>query len=82
MSRPVCRPLPRGAPARPYEAGAVWAVLSGAGDVHVNGETVLVDHPGAYELVRHPVSTAGVLALEVDDDVECHAICFTPGLAS
>ena len=34
----------------PYEAGGVWAVLEGAGQVTVNGRTIEVEHPGAYEL--------------------------------
>ena len=42
----------------PYEAGAVWAVLDGAGAVTANGATVAVDGPGAYELVSHHRSTA------------------------
>ena len=65
----------------PYEAGGVWAVLDGDGAVTANGATVIVDHPGAYELVAHPRSTAGELALTVGDGVTCHAVCFTPGLA-
>ncbi|MGI8715282.1 MAG: redoxin domain-containing protein [Solirubrobacteraceae bacterium] len=65
----------------PYEAGAVWAVLDGAGTVTADGRSIAVDAPGAYELVSHPVSTAGVLALEVGEGVTCHAVCFTPGLA-
>jgi thiol-disulfide isomerase/thioredoxin len=65
----------------PYEAGGVWAVLEGDGTVTANGQTTPVDHPGAYELISHPVSTAGVLALEVSDGVTCHAVCFTPGPA-
>lgn len=65
----------------PYEAGGVWAVLEGTGTVTVNGREIVVDHPGAYELVSHPESTAGQLDLEVSDGVTCHAVCFTPGLA-
>jgi thiol-disulfide isomerase/thioredoxin len=63
-----------------YEAGGVWAVLDGEGSIEVNGETIAVDHPGAYSLVSHPVSTRGELALEPGDGVRCHAVCFTPGL--
>jgi len=66
----------------PYQAGGVWAVLDGMGTVTVNGRPVTVDHPGAYELISHPRSTAGELTLEVGDGVTCHAVCFTPGLAS
>lgn len=65
----------------PYEAGAVWAVLDGSGTVTVNDRAIAVDHPGAYELIRHERSTAGVLELGVGDGVTCHATCFIPGLA-
>jgi thiol-disulfide isomerase/thioredoxin len=64
----------------PYEAGAVWAVLDGSGTVTVNGAELPVDHPGAYELIRHEVSTAGTLSLQIGEGVVCHATCFTPGL--
>jgi hypothetical protein len=63
----------------PYEAGGVWAVLDGAGTITANGREIRVDHPGAYELVTHPGSTAGHLELEVGDGVTCYAVCFTPG---
>ena len=52
------------------------------GTIVVNDVTVDVDHPGAYELIRHPVSTAGTLELALGDGITCHAVCFTPGLAS
>lgn len=65
----------------PYEAGGVWAVLSGAGTVRANGRELGVDHPGAYELIAHDRHTTGVLELELADGVECHAVCFTPGLS-
>jgi len=65
----------------PYEAGSVWAVLDGSGTVSVAGRQLTVEHPGCYELISHPRSTAGVLTLEVGDGVRCHAVCFTPGLA-
>ena len=64
-----------------YEAGAVWAVLEGSGTVTVNGTELAVDHPGAYELIRHEVSTAGTLSMEIGEGVVCHATCFTPGVA-
>lgn len=70
-----------GAYSGPYEAGGVWAVLSGAGTVRANGTDIAVEHPGAYPLVEHPCHTAGVLELEVGAGVECLATCFTPGLA-
>jgi hypothetical protein len=63
----------------PYEAGGVWAVLDGQGSVTANGRRIPVDHPGAYELISHPRSTAGELNLEIGDGVTCHAVCFTPG---
>ncbi len=65
----------------PYEAGGVWAVLEGSGTVTVNGAELAVDHPGAYELIRHEVSTAGTLSLTIGAGVVCHATCFTPGVA-
>jgi hypothetical protein len=65
----------------PYVAGTVWGVLDGRGEVRANGRAVAVEHPGAYVLVEHPVSTEGILDLEVGDGVECLGVCFTPGLA-
>jgi hypothetical protein len=65
----------------PYEAGGVWAVLDGHGEVSVNGSGIAVEHPGCYELLSHPHSTAGELRLAVGDGVRCLAVCFTPGLA-
>ena len=66
----------------PYEAGEVWAVLEGSGSVSADGVSIEVDHPGAYRLLRHEVSTAGSLSLEIGEGVTCHATCFAPGLAS
>src|SRR3712207_6488136 len=66
----------------PYEAGGVWAVLSGDGVVRANGREIAVGHPGAYPLVEHDRHTTGVLDLEVGDGVECHAVSFTPGVAT
>ena len=70
-----------GAWSGPYEAGGVWAVLSGRGSVSANGRTLTVAHPGAYLLLEHERHTTGVLELDVGDGVTCHAVCFTPGLA-
>jgi thiol-disulfide isomerase/thioredoxin len=73
-----------------YEAGGIWLVLSGEGDVRFatgSGEGALVsaqigiDRPGAYPLIEHERHTAGVLELELEDGVDCHATCFTPGPA-
>jgi hypothetical protein len=65
-------------------AGTVGDPAASVGDpaASVGDRAVCVDHPGAYELVSHPRSTAGRLELEVGDGVRCHAVCFTPGLAS
>jgi hypothetical protein len=70
-----------GAYSGPYEAGAVWAVLGGRGELRVNGRTVAVTEPGCHPLVTHSHHTEAVLALEPGPGVECHATCFTPGLA-
>jgi hypothetical protein len=64
----------------PYEAGGVWAVLSGSGGVRANGRELTVEHPGAYELIAHERHTAEVLDLDVGRGVTCHAVCFTPGV--
>jgi thiol-disulfide isomerase/thioredoxin len=71
-----------GAYSGPYEAGGVWAVLEGAGEVVANGRALPVSEPGAYPLVEHPHHTAGVLHLDVGAGVTCHATCFTPGVAA
>lgn len=64
----------------PYEAGGVAAVLSGSGTVVANRRDITVDHPGCYTLIEHPRHTAGELDLRIGDGVECHAVCFTPGV--
>ncbi len=66
----------------PYDAGGVWAVLDGAGTVTANGVELPVDGPGCYPLITHPCSTHGELELAVSEGVHCHAVCFTPGLAT
>ena len=71
-----------GAYSGPYEAGGVWAVLEGPGEVRANGRAVAVTDPGAYPLLEHPHHTVGVLELEVGAGVTCHATCFTPGVAA
>ena len=70
-----------GAYSGPYEAGAVWAVLDGHGEVRVNGVPIAVDGPACRLLIEHPEHTAGILDLEVGDGVTCLQTCFTPGLA-
>jgi thiol-disulfide isomerase/thioredoxin len=69
-----------GAYSGPYEAGAVWAVLDGAGSVVANGRKTPVDGPGVYSLIEHDRHTRGELALEVGAGVACYATCFTPGV--
>jgi thiol-disulfide isomerase/thioredoxin len=64
----------------PYEAGGVWAVLSGCGSVTANGVELAIEHPGAYPVIEHERHTEGVLDLQIGDGVTCHQICFTPGL--
>jgi hypothetical protein len=66
----------------PYEAGGVWAVLEGDGEIAVNGRTIAVSEPGCFPLVEHPHHTAAVLELEIGEGVTCHATCFTPGVAA
>jgi len=70
-----------GAYSGPYEAGGVWAVVSGAGELRANGRAFAVDAPGCVALVEHERHTSGVLELEASAGVTCHATCFTPGLA-
>jgi AhpC/TSA family len=69
-----------GAYSGPYEAGGVWAVLEGEGEVAANGRTIAVSEPGCFPLVEHPHHTAAVLELEVGPGVTCLATCFTPGV--
>ncbi len=77
-----------GAYSGPYEAGAVWAVLGGAGSVRVNGGSAAggselsVEQSGAYALIEHERHTTGVLELELGEGVRCLATCFTPGVAA
>jgi thiol-disulfide isomerase/thioredoxin len=64
----------------PYEAGGVWAVLEGKGELIVNGRRLSIAASGAYELIGHPGHTAGTLELEVGEGLHCLATCFTPGV--
>ena len=70
-----------GAYSGPYEAGAVWAVLDGHGEVTVNGRALAVDGPGCHPLIEHTEHTAGVLELAVGPGVTCLQTCFTPAPA-
>ena len=71
-----------GAYSGPYEAGGVWAVLDGRGEILVNGRALAVAGPGCFPLIEHPGHTAGVLELEPGPGVTCLATCFTPGVAA
>src|SRR5205807_1948196 len=69
-----------------YEAGAVWAVLDGAGGLEFaldGGERMCVEvtHAGAFPLVEHEQHTAGVIEISPPSGMRCHATCFLPGLA-
>ena len=77
----VPTPDQEGAWSGPYEAGAVWAVLEGRGTMIVNGAEREVAFTGAHLLIEHDRHAHGELALEVDEGVTAHAVCFTPGLA-
>src|ERR1700759_2044944 len=54
-----------GAYCGPYEAGGVWAVLTGAGEVRINGGSarggseLQISAPGAYPLIEHERHIAG-----------------------
>jgi thiol-disulfide isomerase/thioredoxin len=65
-----------------YEAGGVWAVLDGEGEVVAGDRTIAVSEPGCYELVSHPHHTSGVLDLRIGPGVVCLGTCFTPGVAA
>jgi thiol-disulfide isomerase/thioredoxin len=80
-----------GAYSGPYEAGGVWAVLSGAGRVEFGSDPddpaegpvtgqLTIEGPGAYPLIEHTRHTAGSLRLSIGEGVVCHATCFMPGL--
>ncbi|HEV7943387.1 MAG TPA: DipZ protein [Solirubrobacteraceae bacterium] len=70
----------------PYEAGGVWAVVSGKGILTVNGgpqqggSELVVKQVGAYPLIEHERHTAGVVTVEAGEGVRCLATCFTPGI--
>ena len=64
----------------PYEAGTVWAVLEGRGELEVNGRLLVMEHPGAYPVVEHGRHTAGILDLRCGPGLTCHAVCFSPGV--
>ena len=65
----------------PYEAGAVWAVVDGRGELRAGDRSVAVPGPGALVVLEHARSTAGTLRLEAGPGVTVLATCFSPGLA-
>jgi hypothetical protein len=69
-----------GAWSGPYEAGAVWAVLEGEGEVAVNGRSHAVGFSGAHLLLEHDRHIEGVLELEPGPGVTCHGVQFEAGL--
>ena len=71
-----------GAYSGPYEAGGVWAVIDGTGEVVVNGRAIAVAEPGCSPLIEHPHHTAAVLEFDVGPGVTCLATCFTPGVSA
>jgi thiol-disulfide isomerase/thioredoxin len=71
-----------GAYSGPYEAGGVWGVLGGEGEVAAGGRSIAVQEPGCVAIVEHPHHTAGVLEMTIGPGVTCHATCFTPGVAA
>ena len=71
-----------GAYCGPYEAGSVWAVVSGPGELQVNGRTIVARHAGCVELLDHGRHQEGVLELAPGAGVEVYATCFTPGVVA
>ncbi len=63
----------------PYEAGCVWAVLDGAGELRVNGRVQAIDYAGAHRLIEHPHHSTGVLELELGSGLRCYGVCFEAG---
>ena len=51
------------------------------GRLTANGRAILVEHAGAFLLVAHEHHERAELAIELDENVVCEAICFTPGTA-
>jgi hypothetical protein len=72
----------RGAYSGPYEAGSVWAVVSGPGELAVNGRTVVAEHAGCVQLIDHGHHAEGVLELEPGPGIEVYATCFIPGVVA
>lgn len=65
----------------PYEAGAAWALVDGAGVLEVNGRELAVAGPACLPVADHTRHSAGVLDLAPGAGVTCHGVQFTPGVA-
>jgi hypothetical protein len=70
-----------GAYCGPYEAGGVWGVFEGTGEVSVNAAKLEISYPGAHLLIEHERHTSAELELRPGPAVRCVATCFTPGAA-
>src|SRR4051812_26470438 len=68
-----------GAYSGPYEAGGVWAVVEGSGELRANDRGFEIVEPGAVCLFDHGQHTVGELSLSASGGVVVHATCFTPG---
>lgn len=69
---------------RPIVAGAAEETTSEdtANSTPDSVTELVISHPGTYPLIEYGRHTAGVLELELDPGVRCHATCFTPGVAA
>jgi hypothetical protein len=65
-----------------YEAGGVWVVVDGAGELRIDDDVVDVDEAGCFPVRLHPVHTAASITLEPGPGVTVHATCFTPGVVA
>ncbi len=70
-----------GAYSGPYEAGEVWIVTGGPGELLVDGSARAIPHAGAHRLIAHARHTEGVLDLRPQHGLEVHLTSFAAGLA-
>ncbi len=63
-----------------YGAGAVHVVVSGTGELLVDGQAREITRPGLHTLVEHAVHTEATIEIEASGELEVHATQFTPGL--
>ena len=71
-----------GAYCGPYEAGGVWGVFDGVGEVVVNGRALTIAEPGRFPLVEHAAPHRRGARARGRRGVTCLATCFTPGVAA